>query len=89
MRTWLARVFGGRAVAADKPARIAPTVSARTVQPVKRSPAVGSRVKRPDTDIVEMGAEVLTLMDDEKRGFDPYNSGAFHRSNGWDRVIAR
>jgi hypothetical protein len=26
---------------------------------------------------------------DRARGFDPYNSGAFERSNAWERVVRR
>lgn len=85
MRTWLARVFGGRAVEVDgKPVRIAPTLSARTVRPIKRSPAVSRRAREP-----EAGPDVLTLAVEERRGFDPYNSGAFYRDSAWDRVISR
>lgn len=34
----------------------------------------------------------LSLVDDapsKHRGFDPYNSGSFQRSNAWERVIRR
>lgn len=86
MRTWLARLFGGRMVEADdEPARIAPTVSAMTVRPVKRSSAVRSRARGS----AEPGSDMLTLAVEERRGFDPYNSGGFHRDNAWNRVIPR
>ncbi len=33
-------------------------------------------------------ASTLKLVD-EKRGFDPYNSGSFDRSNAWTRINRR
>lgn len=75
---WLARFFGGRkAEAEDEPARFAPP--ARPVQPVKRSPAVGSAKRGIQAD---KAGKV-------KSGFDPYNSGSFERHNAWERVIRR
>ena len=79
MRMWLARLFGGRKVKADdEPARFAPP--ARAIQPVKRSPTVGTPKRGIHAD--QVAGKV-------KSGFDPYNSGSFERKNAWERVIRR
>lgn len=75
---WWARLFGGRTVEADdEPARFAPPESAQTRLPVQR---VQGNVS---------GAKAGKPAKPSKGGFDPYNSGAFERSQAWERVIRR
>jgi hypothetical protein len=73
---WFAKWFGGRdeAVEEDEPARhVAPEVS-KPVQELMRSK---TRVAgKPDARA-------------NATGFDPYNSGAFERSNAWERIGRR
>lgn len=72
---WWARIFGGRTVEADdEPARFAPPESAQTRPPVQR---------------VQGNVSAKAGAKPSKSGFDPYNSGAFERSQAWERVIRR
>ncbi len=83
---WFARFFGGRAVEADdEPARFAPPESAKICQPVRRVQGDVSNSTAKPTGVAASKARSAAA----KGGFDPYNSGAFDRSNTWERVIRR
>jgi hypothetical protein len=52
---------------------------------------VRERRKAAQSRNVDTGSD-LSLVDDspgKHRGFDPYNSGSFRRTNAWERVIRR
>ena len=73
---WFAKWFGGRSDQDDEPARFAPAAP-RPVAPAKRAQSnVGAATAKAGTQ-------------QDKRGFDPYNSGSFDRNQGWGRVIVR
>jgi hypothetical protein len=88
---WLAKWFGGRSDRGKKPARIEP-VLARPVAPV--SPGIQpepqapvARPRRFKRVQIEVDGANLSLAPEDKRGFDPYNSGGFNRNSGWDRIV--
>lgn len=79
------KLFGSRRAQEDTddaPTAAPPKVVPKLVaKPVARVPAnAGTETK-------------LNLQDaapgEESRGFDPYNSGAFKRSNAWERINRR
>jgi hypothetical protein len=79
---WFAKWFGGRSAVEDEdePARFTPPAlkveSAKAAQPVGHGPA-------PST------ARGIVRSGKSKKGFDPYNSGAFERRNAWERIGRR
>ena len=77
---WFAKWFGGRSEEQhdDEPARYPPT-PARVDSPAQntRSPQVHNNIKLP----------LKTTK--AKKGFDPYNSGAFERKSAWERTNLR
>lgn len=71
---WFAKWFGGRSDRDDEPARFAP-VAPKSVKPAKRAQAnVG-------------GAKADAGTQQDKSGFDPYNSGSYDRNQAWERVL--
>lgn len=74
---WFAKWFGGRSNREDdEPARFAPA-----------APKPVSSARRVQSNVVGSPAGAGTKQD--KRGFDPYNSGSFDRNQGWGRIITR
>jgi len=85
---WFARLFGGRKVEADEPARFAAPPSAKTLPPV--GPAQGNSsnaTAKPNGAAGKSPPKAAPKA--RKGGFDPYNSGSFDRSDAWKRVIRR
>jgi hypothetical protein len=81
---WFAKWFGGRAVEEDEPARFEPTAALRidagkAVRPAGRGVQVSGRYAGGSN-----GKNASS-----KKGFDPYNSGAFDRNSAWERAYRR
>lgn len=74
---WLAKWFGrrGEATENDEPARHAAPEISKAVQPL-----TGSKPR---------AAGKPEACSQTKKGFDPYNSGAFERGAAWERVNRR
>lgn len=71
---WFAKWFGGRNDEQDdEPARVPPGTVRVSQTAPKSRPA--ERQSRTSASI--------------KKGFDPYNSGAFERANAWERTNRR
>ena len=86
---WFAKWFGGRAQQDDEPARFAPTAALRiesdkAPRPVGRGAQAIGQAAGPSGQ-VRTGSK----SSGSKKGFDPYNSGAFERRNAWERVGRR
>ena len=89
MRDWLARLFGGRKVHEDEPARFTPPASG-PVRPMKSSSQFGpNKISSPKIGSPRRGIHADKVADKVKSGFDPYNSGSFERHNAWERVTRR
>lgn len=71
---WFAKWFGGRSDQDDEPARFAPPAS-RPLAPAK---SAQSNAAKSNAGIPQ-----------DKRGFDPYNSGGFDKNQGWGRITVR
>lgn len=77
MTMWFAKWFGGRRNEHedDEPARFS---APQTIRPAPK--ATSSPPVRPASAIPPA---------QKKKGFDPYNSGAFERRNAWERTNLR
>lgn len=72
---WFAKLLGGSRDedSGDEPARFSSPPVSRPAQPAPVPKAAKGQPVNPAA----------------KKGFDPYNSGAFQRQNAWERVIRR
>jgi hypothetical protein len=74
---WFAKFFGGRSGQDDDEQPTA-TPAQQTQAPLGAAARLASQppAKRRSSDV-------------QRKGFDPYNSGAFQRRNAWERVVHR
>lgn len=70
---WFAKWFGGR----NEPDE--------TDEPARFAPPEVTKASTPETQRPAPAASKPAV----KKGFDPYNSGAFEKRNAWERVIRR
>lgn len=73
---WLAKLLGGRDIegADEEPTAVPPP-------PAAAAPVIARPPSRP--------AAKARVIDPKRKGFDPYNSGAFERRNAWERIGRR
>lgn len=88
---WFAKWFGGRAREEDdEPARFAPTAAALRIESGKAARPVGRSAQAIGQAAGQSGqVRTGSKSSSGKKGFDPYNSGAFERRNAWERVGRR
>jgi hypothetical protein len=77
---WFAKWFGGRSDEHedDEPARFPPSAARLDPRPARHTASPPENKAKPS-------AQTLNA----KKGFDPYNSGAFERKNAWERTNRR
>jgi hypothetical protein len=72
---WFAKWFGGRSDRDDdEPARFAPA-----------APRPVSSAQRAQGNVG--GAKATAGPQQDKSGFDPYNSGSYDRNQAWEKVL--
>lgn len=74
---WFAKFFGGRSGYDDD--------EQPTATPAQQAPAP----LQADARVFLNSPTKRRSHDTQRKGFDPYNSGAFQRRNAWERVNRR